>query len=50
MAGLCTNYEGVWGPCGIQMGLTQENSEVEGMNKKNEEVVAEKDVQIMAEE
>ena len=32
------------------MGLTQENSEVEGMKKKNEEVVAEKDVQIMAEE
>ena len=50
MAGLCTNYEGAWGPCGIQMGLTQENSEVEGNEEKNEEVVAEKDVQVMAEE
>ena len=32
------------------MGLTQENSEVEGNEEKNEEVVAEKDVQVMAEE
>ena len=32
------------------MGLTQENSEVEGNEEKNEEVVAEKDVQVMSEE
>ena len=31
------------------MGLTQENSEVKGNEEKNDEVVAEKDVQVMAE-